>query len=262
MSLLSADGVLCLRMSLRSLALVGLMAHLLVGCGGYQPQVVRTPSAAREEFDPQSLKDDDFLLKPNDTAGQLPAWRPQEEKSRPSPAPENVAEGYRVQIAAVRDRARAEAFRKEAQKQFEQPVYVHYDEDTRLYKIHVGNARSALDAVRLRREAKSRGYREAYVVKTRIQVTPIKVRRPTKIQGFRAQVFSASNQLAAERERDRAKDLLGRQDVYVDFEPPFFKVRVGNCRDRKAAEALVEEVKEKGYETPFIVRSQIVVGAE
>jgi cell division septation protein DedD len=241
---------------------VGLMTHLVSGCASYQPEVVRTSPVAREEFDPQSLADDSFVLKPTGPAPALPAW--QSPPSAPqAPASTAIsAEGYRVQIAAVRDRARAESFRSEAQKQFEQPVYTFFDEDTRLYKIHLGNARTASDAVRLRREAKGRGYREAYVVKTRIEVAPTKIRRPSKVQGFRVQIFSASNQQAAEQELERAKGLLGREDVYVDFEPPFFKVRVGDFQDRRDAESLLDGVKDKGYETPFLVRTQVIVQPE
>lgn len=237
---------------------VGLMAHLTSGCATQKPEVVLASSAAREEFDPQSLADDGFLLKPSGPAPEVPAWQTPPSVRQTPASTATSAEGYRVQIAAVRDRARAESFRSEAQKQFEQPVYTHFDEDTRLYKIHLGNARTASDAVRLRREAKGRGYREAYVVKTRIEVAPTKIHRPSKVQGFRVQIFSASNQQAAEQELVRAKGLLGREDVYVDFEPPFFKVRVGDFQDRRDAESLLGEVKDRGYETPFLVRTQVI----
>ncbi len=238
---------------------LGLLAHLTCSCGGYQPEVVRTTPAAREEFDPQTLNDDDFLIQPSRAEAAPPAWSPPASPGPPAISGAESAEGFRIQIVAVRDRARAEAFRAEAQQQFEQPVYVHYDEDTRLYKIHVGNAPTASDATRLRQEAKGRGYREAYVVKTRIEVAPVKIRRPEKAPGFRVQIYSASNQQSAEQEQEHARGVLGRDDVYVDFEPPFFKVRVGDFSDRKEAESLLEQVKEQGYETPFLVRTQVIV---
>ena len=53
-----------------------------------------------------------------------------------------------------------------------------------------------------------------------------------------------------------ARVQLARDDVFIDFESPYFKVRVGNFQTRNNAEKLLEEVREKGYETAFIVQTK------
>ncbi len=226
-----------------------------LGCAGSIQEAVLPASAVREEFDPQTLNDEDFLLKPpasgSATTVQPPAGRPA--------GPSKQIDGYRVQIAAVLDRARAEAFRSEAEGKFDAPVYIHYDEDTHLYKIQVGDSRTSGKADLLRKTAKNRGYREAYVVRARVEVTAAPARRPATVSGYRIQIFSASSQQAAEQAQAQARNLLGREDVYIEFEPPFFKVRIGNFRKRKEAEEFLKIVKKHGYDTPFPIETQISV---
>ncbi len=55
----------------------------------------------------------------------------------------------------------------------------------------------------------------------------------------------------------QARIQLARDDVFIDFEPPYFKVRVGNFQTRNDAELLLEEVKKKGYGTAFIVQANV-----
>ena len=54
----------------------------------------------------------------------------------------------------------------------------------------------------------------------------------------------------------QARVQLARDDVFIDYEPPYFKVRVGNFQTRNNAEKLLEEVTKKGYETAFIVQTK------
>ena len=232
------------------------------GCAGSRRDAAPKPSsAAREEFDPETLNDDDFLLQP--TRSQSPARPPDAGDRRKEPvAPSRQVEGYRVQIAAVLDVARAQAFQKEAEGQLGAPVYVQYDQDTRLYKIRAGNCRTPGEAERLREHAKVQGYLEAFVVRSPVEAAVKPVRRPTKAEGHRVQIFSASGRQAAERAREQARDRLGRNDIYVEFEPPFFKVRVGNFRTREEAEAFLAVAKKRGYDTPFPVKTQISVAPE
>lgn len=238
---------------------------MVLGCGSSQSGLALPPattSAIREEFDPYTLNDDDFLLQP----ASRPQTSPSDVESQPTismPEPTNLSKrvsGYRVQIAAVLDRERAEALQKNIQRQLQTLTYVYYDEDTHLYKIQAGNTRTSAEAEKLRDNIRTRGYPEAYVVRTQIEVTnptPQITAQPKQTRGFRLQIFSASTRQAAEDARNRAKRQLARNDIYIDFEPPYFKVRVGNFTARKEAEKLLETAKKQGYETPFIVETQI-----
>ena len=242
-----------------SLTLFLLWTALCIGgCAGPYQAAAPPTTAAREEFDPQALGDDDFLLQPpSRPVPTRPGARPQLSPTGASAG----SDGYRVQVSAVLDRARAEALVAEAEGRLKAPAYIHYEGDTRLYKIQVGNCRTAEDAGRVRQEAKDRGYGEAFVVRSRIEQAPVQ-HRQTTVAGYRVQIFSASNQQAAEQAQARARNLLGRDDVYVEFEPPFFKVRIGNFRTREEAKKLVRVVKQHGYHTSFPVQTQIPVSPE
>ncbi len=236
-----------------------ILALALVACAAPRRAALPTGSAAKEEFDPQSLNDEDFLLQPSASQSQVVAGPGLQPEAVPAT---QTTEGYRVQIAAVLDRARAEAFRVEVERQLEAPVCIAYDEDTRLYRIQVGNAHTPDEATALRAEAKRTGYREAFVVRTLIEVSAPPVRRPTTISGYRVQIFSASSHQAAEQALARARELFAGEDVYVEFEPPFFKVRVGNFRTRKEAESLVAAAKKQGYDSAFPAETQIKASPE
>ncbi|MDA0747826.1 MAG: SPOR domain-containing protein, partial [bacterium] len=103
---------------------------------------------------------------------------------------------------------------------------------------------------------------EAFIIRTPIELTAEPVRRPATVGGYRLQIFSASNQEAAVQAQHRAQEVLERKDVYVVFEPPYFKVRIGNFRTREAAEAFAETAQQHGYDTPFPVQTQVLVSPE
>ena len=207
-----------------------------------------------EEFDPYTLNDDDFLIRPTKRL-KAPISTP----VAPIAESTKQAEGYRVQIAAVLDGTRAEGLRQSIQSQLETLTYLEYDEDTHFYKIQAGNCRTAREAERLRTRVKGQGYAEAYVIRTQIAVLDVEsqLRRPATTQGFRVQIYSASTRHAAEEARDKARLQFDRDDVIIDFEPPYFKVRVGNFTTRSDAEKLLDHMKKAGYTTPFVVQTQI-----
>lgn len=244
----------------RSAFIPVLLSALVSGCGGTvsqippQSPVLGSATSVREEFDPQTLDDDDFLLQP---AG------PGRLFEDPDPAPTErrvvraaTSRGYRVQIAAVLDRLRAETFKTRSEQLLKQRVYVLHDERTRLYKLHVGNCRTATEAETLRRDVKSKGYPEAFIVRTRIETAPSPYRIPTRV-GYRVQVFSASSRAAAEKSAETARQTLEREDVYIAFEPPYFKVHVGDFGTKDEADRFVQEARKLGYDTPFPVRTEI-----
>jgi cell division septation protein DedD len=240
-----------------------LYLFLLLGCGSSQSGLASPksgPSSIREEFDPYTLNDDTFLLQTQSLNRSGPKEVTQPYVPTPEPtAPSKLRSGYRVQIAAVLDRSRAETLQKSIQRQLQTLTYVYYDDDTHLYKIQAGNKHTPAEAQQLRDDIRAGGFLEAYMVRTQIEVTETltKAKIPVKTRGFRLQVFSASTRQAAEDARNQAKQKLSRDDIYIEFEPPYFKVRVGNCSTRKEAEKILEFAQKQGYETPFVVESHI-----
>ena len=230
----------------------------LIGCVAQQPQLAPPPdspmadssvanssvadsSATREEFDPQTLMDDDQVLQKPARAEAMP------------PAEGSQIEGFRVQVAALRDHNRAEALREQIQRDAQVLTYIHLDEDIQLYKIQAGNSRTPESAQTLRDAIRALGFPDAYVVRTQIaNVLP----ESDITSGFRVQIFSSSTRGSAENAQMQARVQLTRDDVFIDFESPYFKVRVGNFQTRNDAEILLEEVTKKGYETAFIVQTK------
>ena len=76
------------------------------------------------------------------------------------------------------------------------------------------------------------------------------------IEGFRIQVLATSSQENADRLRDELAIKYGK-DIYIVFEAPNYKVRIGNFIDRRLAEKLRLELINKGYPSSWIIRTRI-----
>ena len=239
------------KMMKKKILLFVLYVVFLIGCATPQTQLappVDSPpdssppdsSATQEEFDPQTLMDDDPVLQTPARAEAMP------------PAEASQIEGFRVQVAALRDHNRAEALREQIQRDAQVMTYLHFDKDLQLYKIQAGNSHTPESAQTLRDAIRALGFPNAYVVRTQIaNVLPEK----GATSGFRIQIFSSSTRESAENAQMQARTQLSRDDVFIDFESPYFKVRVGNFQTRNNAEISLEEVRKKGYETAFIVQT-------
>ena len=232
----------------KNILLFILFVVFLIGCVAQQTQLAPPADspkadspAAREEFDPQTLMDDDPVLQTPAHTEAIP------------PAEVSQIEGFRVQVAALRDHNRAEALREQIQRDAQVLTYIHLDEEIQLYKIQAGNSRTPESAKTLRDAIRALGFLDAYVVRTQIvNVQP----ESYATSGFRVQIFSSSTRGSAENAQMQARVQLARDDVFIDFEPPYFKVRVGNFQTRNDAEILLEEVTKKGYETAFIIQTE------
>ena len=71
-------------------------------------------------------------------------------------------------------------------------------------------------------------------------------RKQVEVQGFRVQVFSSNNQQNAKTEAFRIQKLIENSnletEIYVQYNPPFWKVRLGNFRTLEEAQLFKEEV--------------------
>jgi hypothetical protein len=68
------------------------------------------------------------------------------------------------------------------------------------------------------------------------------------VPGYRIRIFSESGVGAKEeqqRVRARFLSLFPGVDAYYDYDEPYFKVYVGDCRTRSEALKLMDQVKEK-----------------
>lgn len=75
-------------------------------------------------------------------------------------------------------------------------------------------------------------------------------------EGFRIQIFESMVSSIARAEAKRFQNILG-DTVYMDFETPLYKLRIGNYIDRKKAEKAISAIERLGAKDSWIVRTKI-----
>jgi hypothetical protein len=146
---------------------------LLFGCASSQKTapsrgekaIIKNFELMDEEFDPLTLREDDIQI---------------EDATSTSSAPEEVAEnveaaitdtlvtGYRIQIIQTSDSEEAKNVQRDAVLRFNEDVYRVFDPP--FYKVRVGNFLNWYDAEKLQKLAIQRGYRDAWVVRTKVNL--------------------------------------------------------------------------------------------
>lgn len=90
-----------------------------------------------------------------------------------------------------------------------------------------------------------------------------KIMKGVKVAGYRVQVFAGGNtrkdRLKAERIGSEIKSLFPGVPVYVHFYSPRWICRMGNYRTYEEAHAVLERVKNNGYQSAIIVKGKITV---
>ncbi|MDZ7797163.1 MAG: SPOR domain-containing protein [Candidatus Marinimicrobia bacterium] len=76
--------------------------------------------------------------------------------------------------------------------------------------------------------------------------------------GYRIQLISTKNLQEALEVKERA-DSLFRLPVYVDFESPNYKVRLGNYKDHDEAQQSQKRMQKSGFSHAWIVPSKIII---
>ncbi|MBN1756391.1 SPOR domain-containing protein [bacterium] len=76
--------------------------------------------------------------------------------------------------------------------------------------------------------------------------------------GWRVQLFNTDKKVEADDFEKQAVEKLGMK-IYNEYEPPYYKIRVGNCETPEEAEKLLEKVKENGYKNAWIVQCRILI---
>lgn len=71
-------------------------------------------------------------------------------------------------------------------------------------------------------------------------------RKQVEIQGYRVQVFSSNDQQSAKPDAFRIQKMVDESgletEIYVQYNPPFWKVRLGNFRTLDEAQLFKDEV--------------------
>ena len=75
-------------------------------------------------------------------------------------------------------------------------------------------------------------------------------------EGYRIQIFESTVSSIARAEAKRFQNILG-DSVYIDFEAPLYKLRIGNYIDRKSAENSIKTISRLGAKDSWIIRTKI-----
>jgi len=79
--------------------------------------------------------------------------------------------------------------------------------------------------------------------------------------GYRVQLVATPNYHEADSLYSMVQDAfvenMDTTKAYLVYDSPNYKIRIGNCRTRDAAEQLLERAKEQGFRYAWIVRSSI-----
>ena len=79
-----------------------------------------------------------------------------------------------------------------------------------------------------------------------------------RYESYRIQLFTSKTYGPAVRERAIAAEVFDRV-TWLDYEVPYYKVRVGDFDDRESAEAYLPAVKDAGYTTAWVVKVNLGV---
>ncbi len=77
------------------------------------------------------------------------------------------------------------------------------------------------------------------------------------VDGYRVQIIASSYEDNANRVADQVRAAYAGTGVYVQHIQNLYKVRVGDFRDRGAAEAMRDKLKSAGYTDAWIVKEQV-----
>ncbi len=81
---------------------------------------------------------------------------------------------------------------------------------------------------------------------------------PEYIQGFRIQLYSTSDMEAAQEIHDFADTLFTDHWIYVVYEVPFYKVRLGDFETRPQANRALANVVDEGFRDAWIVPDRVL----
>jgi hypothetical protein len=76
------------------------------------------------------------------------------------------------------------------------------------------------------------------------------------IQGFRVQVFFGSERKIAQDAKAKMLQLMPEEEIYLIYQQPYFKVRVGDYRTRLEAEAVYRKLMHE-FDKVFIIPDKI-----
>ena len=80
---------------------------------------------------------------------------------------------------------------------------------------------------------------------------------PETVSGFRVQIFLTQEIDQANQLKDSAAAQVPEEWVYVVYDAPYYKVRIGNFPDRQSANVMVKKLAETGFKDAWVVPDNV-----
>lgn len=81
-----------------------------------------------------------------------------------------------------------------------------------------------------------------------------------EVEGYRVQILATQGIESATLQQQKAVDRFADHEykVYLIYEAPLYRLRLGDALTRQEAEKIRDLAKERGYDEAFIVRSKVI----
>ena len=78
------------------------------------------------------------------------------------------------------------------------------------------------------------------------------------VPGFRVQLYSTTDYYSAIRTRNEALTKF-TEEIFLDFEQPYYKIRVGNFTDKQKADELRVVARSVGYPEAWVIQTKVTI---
>jgi hypothetical protein len=78
------------------------------------------------------------------------------------------------------------------------------------------------------------------------------------VPGYRIQLLSTDNYSEALKMQDSVKALLGTHQTYIRFEPPYYKVKIGDLTEPGYAYELQYKLRQIGFKNPIVIQDSVL----
>lgn len=83
------------------------------------------------------------------------------------------------------------------------------------------------------------------------------IERVEKMPGFRVQIYSTPDVDMASRNKESIQTAMDSLKVYLLYDAPYYKIRIGDCTTREEAIELRDNLREMGFTEAWVVPDQI-----
>ncbi len=80
-----------------------------------------------------------------------------------------------------------------------------------------------------------------------------------KTDGYRVQIYATGDREQAYFLKDEALQIFGKNhiNVYIEFDAPYYKIRIGDCPTKEEADRLRRLARSKGYNKAWVVKAMV-----